>query len=162
MPIEVPIYLTLSILVYFLVEESIIFYDNIIVFIFTTAKFNCFFPLDTPRNDVGLSGQTREGDSNKFLERIRGQMTPLAKIADQKRQYEPVNNRSEKREEEEAVEAKPIEQKELLTSLPKLISPINSDTLSVLSNTKSFLVLPNNTDKVGHYFEAPSEEIRNE
>ena len=89
-------------------------------------------------------------------------MTPLAKIADQKRQYEPVNNRSEKREEEEAVEAKPIEQKELLTSLPKLISPINSDTLSVLSNTKSFLVLPNNTDKVGHYFEAPSEEIRNE
>ncbi|VUZ49311.1 unnamed protein product [Hymenolepis diminuta] len=49
----------------------------------------------------------------------------------------------------------------LTTNMGGVSSPISVDTLSVLSNMNGFLILPNNTDKVAHYFEAPSEEVRN-
>lgn len=49
----------------------------------------------------------------------------------------------------------------LTTNMGRVSSPISVDTLSVLSNMNGFLILPNNTDKVAHYFEAPNEEVRN-
>lgn len=45
-------------------------------------------------------------------------------------------------------------------SMGKMLSPVSEDTISVLASMNGFLILPNNTDKVAHYFEAPSEEIR--
>uniref|UniRef100_A0A5K3EJX6 FYVE-type domain-containing protein n=3 Tax=Mesocestoides corti TaxID=53468 RepID=A0A5K3EJX6_MESCO len=44
---------------------------------------------------------------------------------------------------------------------PKYFKPVSDEALSVLSNMNGFLVLPSNTDKMGHYFEAPNEELRN-
>ncbi|KAM7537382.1 hypothetical protein Aperf_G00000062988 [Anoplocephala perfoliata] len=46
-------------------------------------------------------------------------------------------------------------------AVTQMVSPISEETLSVLSTMNGFLILPNNTDKVAHYFEAPSEEVRN-
>ncbi len=46
-------------------------------------------------------------------------------------------------------------------SWPKNLAPVSDEALSVLSNTHGFILLPANTDRIGHYFEAPSEEIRN-
>ena len=69
---------------------------------------------------------------------------------------------SEVLDRQDKEEEKQIGENGLFSGLGRFLSPISSDTLSVLSNMKSFLILPNNTDKVGHYFEAQSEEMRDE
>ncbi|VDN37108.1 unnamed protein product [Dibothriocephalus latus] len=39
---------------------------------------------------------------------------------------------------------------------------ISDDALAVLTNTRGLLLLPLNSDCIGHYLEAPTEAVRNE
>ncbi|KAL5110052.1 FYVE RhoGEF and PH domain-containing protein 2 [Taenia crassiceps] len=100
-------------------------------------------------------GETR---GNSFYARVCGQKTPLAMVHSSKSEEEG----EEEKEDEVAVSV--TEENHKINGLPmisKVVAPVSTDTLSVLSNMNGFLILPNNTDKVGHYFEAPSEEVRN-
>ncbi|KAH9283299.1 FYVE, RhoGEF and PH domain-containing protein 2 [Echinococcus granulosus] len=93
---------------------------------------------------------------SSFYTRVCGQKTPLAMVP-------PSKSEEEVEEDEAAVSAGENENHRIegLPTISKVVTPVSADTLSVLSNMNGFLVLPNNTDKVGHYFEAPSEEVRN-
>lgn len=46
-------------------------------------------------------------------------------------------------------------------SWPTNVAPVSDETLAVLINMNGFILVPGNTDKMGHYFEAPNEEFRN-
>ncbi|VDM18018.1 unnamed protein product [Hydatigera taeniaeformis] len=92
---------------------------------------------------------------SSFYTRVCGQKTPLAMLH--------LSNSEEGGGEDEVPLSVTEDDNHKFNGLPisKAVSPIAVDTLSVLSSMNGFLILPNNTDKVGHYFEAPNEEVRN-
>eukprot|EP00108_Taenia_solium_P001183 TsM_000334100 transcript=TsM_000334100 gene=TsM_000334100 len=118
----------------------------------TPIEGNKFFEVERSPIRKAVS-ETR---ASSFYTRVCGQKTPLAMVHSSKSEEEG--------EEDEAAVPETEDETHKINGLPtitQVVAPVSVDTLSVLSNMNGFLILPNNTDKVGHYFEAPSEEVRN-
>nr|CDS30112.1 FYVE and Pleckstrin domain containing protein [Hymenolepis microstoma] len=139
---------------------------------------------NSPRVSVPENKFVMENSSVEFHKRANVMKTPLASISPSlalRRAEEKENDLSESdagsnhdslKNSEDSSNSSPIvpltpngkletHANALSVTVGKGLSSISVDTLSILSNMNGFLILPNNTDKVAHYFEAPSEELRN-
>lgn len=129
-----------------------IIHCHLFILVATPIEGNRLFEVE--RSPIRKAASETRGSS--FYTRVCGQKTPLAMVHSPKSE--------EEEEEDEAAMSAAEDENHKINGLPtifKVAAPVSVDTLSVLSNMNGFLILPNNTDKVGHYFEAPSEEVRN-